>query len=86
MNIYGLTTFRVVYPADISAYPNLLRYLKEITSRPGYRSMMDKAEDGMPAMVQGKVPQFGMMILASLQSWRTVLGENGEKLESGSQE
>lgn len=71
MNTYALTVFRGIYPMDLTEYPNVLRWLKEITSRKAYVRTMEKAEDGLPAMVDAKVPQLGFEVLLSMKSWTT---------------
>ncbi len=78
MNVYGLTTMRAIYPVDISSYPCLTRYLRDITGRVAYRRMMERAEDGMPPLVMEKVPRFDFGVLLSMKSWREVEGIGGE--------
>lgn len=43
---FPLTTMRLFAPRDISAYPNIKRYLKKIGERPAFRRAMAKADPG----------------------------------------
>lgn len=76
MNIYGLTMYRGIDPMDLTEYPHILRYLADITSRPGYGRTMEKGEDGLPPMIQAKVPQLPFEVLLSVASWKTVFGKS----------
>jgi glutathione S-transferase len=48
MNVFALTTLRLMSPVDLSAYPNIQAYLKRIAARPAYQRAMDKADPGLP--------------------------------------
>ena len=80
MNIYGLTTMRAIYPVDLTPYPRLLGYLKRVTDRPAYRKMLEKGEDGMPPLIRGVVPRFGMEVVMGLRGWGSVMDEEGNVL------
>jgi glutathione S-transferase len=47
MMVFPLTTMRLFDPRDLSAYPNILRYLQQIGRREAYRRAMAKAEPDM---------------------------------------
>jgi glutathione S-transferase len=81
MNIYGLTFMRGFYDLDLSPYPNLLRYLKDVTDRPAYRSMLENAEDGIPPMIHGRVKQFPFEVILAIKGWRSMFTE--EELKAG---
>ncbi|KEF59684.1 uncharacterized protein A1O9_04530 [Exophiala aquamarina CBS 119918] len=74
MNIFAVTTFRVISPYDLSEYPHILSWLKDVTSRPAYRRTMEKAERGVPPLIQPVVPQFPWEVLGGLAGWETVPG------------
>ncbi|KAI1451465.1 glutathione S-transferase [Annulohypoxylon moriforme] len=44
MNVFCLTTMRCFAPYDLSAYPNILSYLKRIAARDGYRRAVQKGD------------------------------------------
>lgn len=69
MNIYALTLLRVIYPIDLTPYPNIVRWLKVVTKRPAYRRAMEVTEDGLPALTAPVVPRIGWEILLSLKPW-----------------
>lgn len=74
INIFALTTFRVFAPLDLTGYPNILRWLADITSRPAYRRTLEKAENGVPPLIQSVVPQFPWEVLGGVAGWETVPG------------
>jgi glutathione S-transferase len=49
--VFPLTTQRSFIPMDLSAYPSILRYLKEIGERPAYRKAFEKAERTLKPML-----------------------------------
>jgi glutathione S-transferase len=49
--IFPLTTQRSFIPFDLSAYPSILRYLKEIGERPAYQKAFEKAETTLKPML-----------------------------------
>jgi glutathione S-transferase len=49
--IFPLTTQRSFIPMDLSAYPSILRYLKEIGERPAYQKAFEKAETTLKPML-----------------------------------
>ena len=44
---FSLTTMRYFLPYDIGRYPNIVRYLAQISQRPAYRRAMEKGDPGM---------------------------------------
>lgn len=74
LTIFSLTTFRVFSPVDLSGHPNILRYLADVTARPAYRRTMQKAETGVPPLIQPLVPLFPFEVLLGAASWETVPG------------
>lgn len=70
MNIYGLTCMRAFYPIDLTNYPHIMRWLRDVTSRPAYKRTMEKAEDGLLAMTMAKVPAISIPMALSHRSWR----------------
>ncbi|KAF3765761.1 hypothetical protein M406DRAFT_60366 [Cryphonectria parasitica EP155] len=51
MSLFSLTTTRGFCPRDLSPYPNILRYLKDIAARPGYQEAIRKGDHGMEPMI-----------------------------------
>lgn len=59
MTIFTLTTGRGFCPKlDLSPYPNVLRYLKDIAARPGYQEAIRKGDFGMEPMIGAQVKGF----------------------------
>lgn len=52
MMVFPLTTMRAFAPIDLSPYPNILRYLKEIGERPAYLRAMEKGETKLKPMLE----------------------------------
>ena len=71
MQIYSVTLFRVISGLDLTPYKNLLRWLKDITGRKGYRRMMDRAEDGLPSLFAPTLPAVDIMVMLSQTPWTT---------------
>lgn len=57
MTVFTLTTMRCFYSLDLSDYPSILRYLKMVTDREGYRRARAKADPELELMIDGKAPQ-----------------------------
>ena len=51
MMLFTLTTMRRFAPRDMAPYPNIRAYLKRVGTRPAYRSAMEKADPGVPLLV-----------------------------------
>ncbi|KAI5210625.1 glutathione S-transferase-like protein [Aureobasidium subglaciale] len=51
MIVFPLTTQRAFVPIDLTEYPNILRYLKEIAERPAYQKAFEKAETTLKPIV-----------------------------------
>lgn len=58
MTVFSLTTSRGFFPLDLSPYPNILRYLKDIAARPAYQEAIRKGDHGMEPMIAPKVKAF----------------------------
>ena len=56
MPIFALTTGRAFSSTDLSAYPNILAYLKRVTSRPAYQRYHEKADPTLPIFNEGPSP------------------------------
>jgi glutathione S-transferase len=49
---------RTFYSLDLSAYKNILPYLKRAVQRPAYKKYREKAEDAdLPLMIDGPAPE-----------------------------
>lgn len=48
---FSLTTMRYFQPYDFTRYPNIVRYLGRIGSRPAYRRAMEKGDPGMALLL-----------------------------------
>lgn len=49
---FPLTRLRAYSPRDLSGAPNLQAYLRRIGERPAYRAAMEKAEPGVPPILE----------------------------------
>lgn len=58
MMAFSLTTMRGFMPVDLTPYPNILRWLRNIAARPAYRRALDKADSGMEPMTEPTVRRF----------------------------
>jgi glutathione S-transferase len=58
MVVFSLTTMREFYPVDLSAYGNLLAYLRRLVDRPAYRRYLAKADPDIEIekFIQGPSP------------------------------
>ena len=56
MSVSCLTTLRAFYALDLSAYPNILSYLKRLTDRPAYKRARGKADPEEPLAIDGPPP------------------------------
>ncbi|KIX08697.1 uncharacterized protein Z518_03354 [Rhinocladiella mackenziei CBS 650.93] len=72
MSIYAFTLYRAVHSIDLTDYPHILRWLGDVTSRPAYRRALEKCEDGLPPLIQAKVPKVPLPVLMSVESWKVV--------------
>jgi glutathione S-transferase len=59
MLVFSLTTMRKFLPVDLSAYGNVLAYLKRVAGREAYRTAMGKGDPEMSieALTQGSPPE-----------------------------
>ncbi|THZ08759.1 glutathione S-transferase [Aureobasidium pullulans] len=57
MTVFTLTTMRTFYSIDLSAYSNILAYLKRVVQRPGYKSYREKGDPELPLMIDGPAPE-----------------------------
>lgn len=62
MTLYCPTTQRYWGPQDdLSAYPNLIRWMKDCEARPAYQTAMQKGDPEMKILNDGPPPKIGMM-------------------------
>lgn len=57
MTVFTLTTMRTFHSIDLSAYSNILAYLKRVVQRPGYTSYREKGDPKLPLMIDGPAPE-----------------------------
>jgi glutathione S-transferase len=57
MSVFTLTTSRTFQSLDLSAYKNILAYLKRVVARPGYKRYREKADPDLPLMIDGPAPE-----------------------------
>jgi glutathione S-transferase len=50
--LFPLTTMRVFAPRDLSPNPNIRAYVKRIAERPAYQRAMQKADPGVPRLLE----------------------------------
>ena len=51
MMVFTLTTMRYFQPYELTRFPNILRYLARIGTRPAYRRAMEKGDPGMALLL-----------------------------------
>lgn len=51
MTVFSLTTMRLFQPLDLSPYPNILRYLQRVGTRPAYLRAMEKGDPDLEPML-----------------------------------
>ncbi|KAK8019009.1 hypothetical protein PG990_004147 [Apiospora arundinis] len=56
MNVFPLTTMRTFSGESLLEYGNILRYLKDISSRVGYQNARAKGDPELPLMINGEPP------------------------------
>ncbi|KAL5405348.1 hypothetical protein PMIN04_012369 [Paraphaeosphaeria minitans] len=57
MTVYTVTTQRYFGPnVSLAAYPNILRWLKDVSERPGYRRAMEKGDPEMELLITADAP------------------------------
>ncbi|KAK7192998.1 hypothetical protein DPSP01_005209 [Paraphaeosphaeria sporulosa] len=57
MTVYTVTTQRYFGPSvSLAAYPNMLRWLKDVSERPGYRRAMEKGDPEMELLLGSEAP------------------------------
>lgn len=66
MTVFSLTTMRGFRPFSLAEYPNILRYLGQISKRPAYLRALERAEPGMKPMVGAEVEMFDFGVLREL--------------------
>ena len=58
MNVYPLTTQRYFGPnVSLAAYPNILRWLRDVGQREGYRRAMEKGDPEMRLLLGAEAPE-----------------------------
>jgi glutathione S-transferase len=73
MNVYPLTTQRYFGPnVGLEAYPNILRYLRDVSERPGYKRAMEKGDPEMELLVGAEAPKTTLIREKGIESgvWR----------------
>jgi len=58
MNMFSLSTMRGFCPLDLSPYPNILRWMRDVAARPAYQRAVAKADGGMEPMIEPRVRRF----------------------------
>lgn len=58
MIMFSLSTFRGFSPMDLSSYPNILRWMKDVAARPAYQRALEKGDGGMEPMIGPNVRKF----------------------------
>ncbi|CAG7922577.1 unnamed protein product [Penicillium olsonii] len=56
MSVFGLTTFRLFIPSDLTEYPNIVAWLQRVGQREAYKRAMQKGEPGLEPILAA-VPQ-----------------------------
>lgn len=58
MIMFSLSTFRGFSPLDLTPYPNILRWMRDVAARPAYQRALAKGDQGMEPMIEAKVRKF----------------------------
>lgn len=58
MTMFSLSTMRGLYPYDLGPYPNILRWMQDVATRPAYRKALEKGDDGMEPMIGATTRKF----------------------------
>lgn len=56
MSVFSLTTMRIFYPLDLTAYPSIVAWLQRVGQRPAYRAAMEKGDPGFPPCLSAETP------------------------------
>lgn len=56
MSVWGLTTFRLFHPFDLTEYPNIVSYLQRIGQREAYQRAVQKGDPGMSPILSAVPP------------------------------
>ncbi|GIZ42813.1 hypothetical protein CKM354_000606700 [Cercospora kikuchii] len=59
MMIWSLTGMREFVPSDLSAYPDLLKYMKKVVDRPAYRKYLEKGDPDIAEYVEKSISAEG---------------------------
>jgi glutathione S-transferase len=69
MNFYPLTTQRYFGPqVSLAAYPNILRWLKDCSERPAFRSYAGKADPQMKILIGAEPPKISIARVGGAKS------------------
>lgn len=57
MTVVSLTTIRLFMPYSLEPYPNILRWLRRVGEREGYRRAMGKGDPGFEPLLGAEAPK-----------------------------
>jgi glutathione S-transferase len=55
--VFSLTTGRLFTPYSLEGYPNILRWLKKISERDGYKKSFEKGDPGLEPIIGADPPE-----------------------------
>ncbi|KAK9419560.1 putative Glutathione S-transferase 3 [Seiridium unicorne] len=58
MMMFSFSTMRGFSPYSLVPYPNILRWMKDVSERPAYKRAMEKGEDGRAPMIEPVTGRF----------------------------
>lgn len=57
MTVVSLTTMRLFMPYSLESYPNVIKYLKRVAARQGYKRAMEKGDPGLEPVISADAPK-----------------------------
>lgn len=57
MTVVSLTTIRLFMPYSLESYPNVIKYLKRVSARQGYKMAIEKGDPGLEPVIGAEAPK-----------------------------
>lgn len=68
MSGYTLTTGRWYAGFSLAKYPNILRWLKDVSARPAYQAAMEKSDPELRLLLDAEPPEVGLFQAGGIPS------------------
>ena len=59
--LFYFTTGRLFFPSDLSAWPNVVRWIGEVGARPAYLKALEKGDPGLEPLVHAEPPEKSLL-------------------------